>query len=82
MVLIAVILAGLFFGGVFSQAAHPQSAAAVQTNLTSPQELGQALFSRYLLPFELTSLLLLAAMLGAVVLARRDGNNDGPGGGG
>lgn len=81
MVLIAVILAGLFFGGVFSPAEHPQSAAAVQTSLTSPQELGRALFSRYLLPFELTSLLLLAAMLGAVVLARRGGSGNGPGGG-
>jgi len=81
MVLIAVILTGLFFGGVFSAAEHPQSAAAVQATLTSPRELGKALFARYLLPFELTSLLLLAAMLGAVALARR-GNDDGKPGGG
>ncbi|MEI6915866.1 MAG: NADH-quinone oxidoreductase subunit J [Armatimonadota bacterium] len=37
----------------------------------SPQEIGQVLFSDYLLPFELTSLILLAAMVGAVVLAKR-----------
>ncbi|MCD6119870.1 NADH-quinone oxidoreductase subunit J [bacterium] len=37
----------------------------------NPQLVGRMLFTKYLLPFELTSLLLLAAMVGAVVLARR-----------
>jgi NADH-quinone oxidoreductase subunit J len=32
---------------------------------------GQALFTDYLLPFELTSILLLAGILGAIVLAKR-----------
>jgi len=36
----------------------------------SPQSIGQLLFSGYLLPFELTSFLLLVAMIGAVVLTR------------
>jgi NAD(P)H-quinone oxidoreductase subunit 6 len=34
--------------------------------------LGEHLFSDYLLPFELASVLLLMAMIGAIVLARRD----------
>jgi hypothetical protein len=34
----------------------------------SPAHVGQILFSRYVLPFELVSLLLLAAMIGAMVL--------------
>ena len=38
----------------------------------SPQEVGQALFSSYLLPFEGTSVLLLIAMVGAIVLAVRE----------
>jgi NADH-quinone oxidoreductase subunit J len=33
---------------------------------------GQALFTTYLLPFEVTSLLLLVAILGAIVLARKE----------
>lgn len=37
----------------------------------NPQRIGELLFTKYLLPFELTSLLLLAAMVGAVVLAKR-----------
>jgi len=38
----------------------------------SPDMVAEALFTRYLLPFELVSVLLLATMIGAVVLARRD----------
>ncbi len=34
----------------------------------SPQAVGQSLFSQYLLPFEVTSVLLLIAMVGAIVL--------------
>ena len=35
-------------------------------------ELGKALFSTYLLPFEVTSVLLLVAMVGAIVLIRKE----------
>jgi NADH-quinone oxidoreductase subunit J len=38
----------------------------------SPQDVGQALFTSYLLPFEITSVLLLIAMVGAIVLAVRE----------
>jgi len=50
-------------------------------NLSSPQNsigeestirIGEHLFSDYLLPFEVASVLLLMAMIGAIVLARRD----------
>ena len=41
-------------------------------NFGSPQAVGQALFSSYLLPFEVTSVLLLIAMVGAIVLAVRE----------
>jgi NADH-quinone oxidoreductase subunit J len=42
---------------------------AVQT-FGSPQAVGLALFNQYLLPFEITSVLLLVAMLGAIFLTR------------
>jgi NADH-quinone oxidoreductase subunit J len=38
----------------------------------SIQNLGETLFSRYLLPFEVTSILLLVAMVGAIVLTKRE----------
>jgi NADH-quinone oxidoreductase subunit J len=37
----------------------------------SPAALGEVLFGGYVLPFEITSLLLLVAMVGAIVLTRR-----------
>jgi NADH-quinone oxidoreductase subunit J len=36
------------------------------------KEIGRAMFSTYLLPFEVTSVLILIAILGAVVLARKE----------
>ena len=38
----------------------------------SPLGVGRALFTQYLLPFEITSILILIAIVGAVVLARKE----------
>lgn len=51
------------------QIAAPDEAVNTVTNL---RELGQRLFSAYLLPFEVTSVLLLVAMVGAIVLIRKE----------
>jgi NADH-quinone oxidoreductase subunit J len=40
---------------------------------TTSKEVGNAIFSDFVLPFEVVSVLLLAALVGAVVIARRDG---------
>jgi len=37
-----------------------------------PRDVGTALFTRYLLPFEITSILILIAIVGAIVLARKE----------
>jgi NADH-quinone oxidoreductase subunit J len=47
----------------------PLSIDQIVSNNT--QEIGTQLFTTYLLPFEITSLLLLVAMIGAIVLAKR-----------
>ncbi len=44
---------------------------AVESAFGSPAAVGEVLFSRYLLPFEVISVLLLAAMVGAIVLTKR-----------
>ena len=41
-------------------------------NFASPDKVGAVLFSTYLLPFEITSIILLAAVVGVVVLHRRE----------
>ncbi len=39
----------------------------------TPREIGLQLFGPFLLPFEITSVLILIAIMGAIVLARREG---------
>lgn len=39
----------------------------------SSLEIGRLLMTKYVLPFELVSILMLAAMIGAIVIARREG---------
>ena len=59
-------------------AGEPLTPETSETNQKrNPVLIGEMLFSKYLFPFELTSLLLLAAMIGAVVLAKR-GPDDKP----
>lgn len=52
-------------------ALHPDAAT-----IGTVESMGTALFGKFLLPFELTSLLLLAAIVGAVVLAKRRVNTE------
>lgn len=47
----------------------PEDAANTMQNL---QQLGMTLFQQYLLPFEITSILLLVAMVGVIVLVQKD----------
>lgn len=60
-------------------AVHRESASLPVEPLASDNTLaiGQTLFSTYLFPFEVASLILLVAMVGAIVLAKRDiGENE------
>ena len=52
-------------------AAGPGMGGAVPPDFGVTAALGEQLFTRYLLPFEITSVLLLVAIIGAVVLAKR-----------
>ncbi len=44
----------------------------IGSDFGSPEGIGLELFQQYLLPFEITSILLLVAMIGAIVLTRND----------
>ena len=52
--------------GTQSPSASPRAA-----EIGTAESMGRALFGKFLLPFEITSLLLLAAIVGAVVLAKK-----------
>ena len=64
--LVTVVL--IVLGKVATQTAWPSEAKAA---VPSTAKLGHAFLGEYLLPFEVGSIVLLAAMIGAVVLARR-----------
>jgi NADH:ubiquinone oxidoreductase subunit 6 (subunit J) len=48
--------------------------AAVEGTLSAQnvEQIGRALYTDYLIPFELASFLLLVAMIGAIILAKRE----------
>jgi NADH-quinone oxidoreductase subunit J len=69
-VALTVALFGLMVLALFQTPAMG-AVPAVGEAFGSPQAVGDLLFSDYLLPFEVTSVLLLAAMVGAIVLTRR-----------
>ena len=56
---------------LFHVVGEPAVAMAPHENIGTVESIGGALFGKFLLPFEMTSLLLLAAIVGAVVLAKR-----------
>ena len=58
-----------------SSSLFPQTeprACSARFTPAAAREIGRALFTHYLLPFEVTSMLILIAILGAVVLARKE----------
>lgn len=68
----AVILALVLLGAVGLALVQGGTAAEAAAMIdTSPAALGLRLFEGYILPFELTGVLLLAAMIGVVVLSKR-----------
>jgi len=56
---------------LFSKVGVVENAIALPDGFGSPYEIGKLLYSQYLLPFEVTSILLLVAMIGAIVLTRQ-----------
>jgi NADH-quinone oxidoreductase subunit J len=60
---------------IFSRAQHDQLIAAPDASVNTMEHLrllALTLFSDYLLPFEITSVLLLVAMIGVIVLTRKE----------
>jgi NADH-quinone oxidoreductase subunit J len=71
---LAVALIGVFLFLLFTQGSA--SSGEIPMINSSPAELGLTLFENYLLPFEITGVLLLAAIIGVVVLGRSKKESD------
>ena len=68
------IPAGLFLLALVSSAIWRSPSRMVATGAIqgSPEAIGRSLFTDYVLPFEATSVLILIAIVGSLVLAKRD----------
>jgi len=74
LVPVAVVLAAVLIGEVaFILVTVPDFQVTASSNVGLTHSIGSMLFTRYLLPFEITSILLLMAIVGAMTLARRGG---------
>lgn len=70
----AIVSSGLLLVvlvGSIKTATHVQAPVAFDTSIGLIQNLGKVLFSDFLLPFEVSSILLLSAMVGAVMLGKK-----------
>jgi NADH-quinone oxidoreductase subunit J len=69
---LAVAVTGLICAAMVSSKAAANMSAPVPETLTSTRTLSTLLFTEFVYPFELTSFLILVAILGAIVLAQRE----------
>jgi NADH-quinone oxidoreductase subunit J len=71
---IPVFAGFIFVMAYIIQSRLPETAGVTFGSFTTAGalEVGRSLFTQYLLPFEVTSILILIAILGAVVLARKE----------
>lgn len=68
VVVLVVVLAVNFF----SRAGLLDDIAAVTPEYGAPAVIGETLFTQYILPFEVTALILLVAVIGSIILAKSD----------
>ncbi len=68
---LAQLAAILLWGGI-GVAADPQTMQHSDLALNNVERVGMLLYTDYLVPFELASMLLLVAMVGAIILAKRE----------
>jgi NADH-quinone oxidoreductase subunit J len=72
---LAIPFAGLLIAEIFSVLRVPaRSLPPGSESVGATTSIGLSMFTDYLLPFEVTSVLILMAVVGAMVLARREGD--------
>jgi NADH-quinone oxidoreductase subunit J len=71
-ILLGVVLVVETVFVLFFRAGELVPAESLPQGFGSPASVGMELFQRFLLPFEVTSVLLLVAMIGAIVLTRQE----------
>ncbi len=71
---VAALVALAVFAGLLLLIRDTFPDQRIEVQATNTADIGNSLFRGFVLPFEVVSILLLAALVGAVVIARRDGS--------
>ena len=78
-IVLGILLAveGIYIAmNVLNNTAIASAQPAAASPNTTTYDIGELLFSKYLLPFEVTSLILLAALIGVIVLVKRESESE------
>ena len=69
--LILVVMIGVIMARTIYQGAQGEYTPEVMDQIGNTQLVGKMLFTKYVLPFEIASILLFAAIVGAIILAKK-----------
>jgi NADH-quinone oxidoreductase subunit J len=69
--LILVVMIGIILTRTIFKGAEGEYTTEVMDQIGNTQLVGKMLFTKYVLPFEIASILLFAAIVGAIVLAKK-----------
>jgi len=69
--LILVVMIGVIMTRTIYQGAQGEYTPEVMDQIGNTQLVGKMLFTKYVLPFEIASILLFAAIVGAIILAKK-----------
>jgi NADH-quinone oxidoreductase subunit J len=69
---LAALVLAASLAALLSNGGAPADPVAASEIFGSPEALAKSLFTEFVLPFEIASVLLLVAIIGAVVLAKRE----------
>jgi NADH-quinone oxidoreductase subunit J len=69
---LVLVLAGNFALNLFRRSSELVNITPLTAEFGAPANIGETLFTKYMLPFEVTAIILLAATVGAIMLAKPD----------
>ncbi|MSQ22932.1 MAG: NADH-quinone oxidoreductase subunit J [Dehalococcoidia bacterium] len=72
---VAVVAAVVLFGVIAAAIVRTGTPAGLERQGPGVQDIGTALFTQWAIPFEVASVLLLVALIGAIVIARAGGRD-------
>ncbi len=74
LIFVAALFVIMFLG--IQSVEWPGATEAAETNVSNVKMIGLEVFTNFVIPFELVSVLLLVALVGAIIMAKKEGDNE------